>query len=170
MASSRFFITILALTCFLFTSEAKEILVGGKENSWSIPPSPDFLNLWAEKTRFRIGDSLIFKFDGKTDSVLQVTRDDYNSCNKSKPIKEYKDGNTKIELSRSGAHYFISGTDGNCEKGEKLFVVVMSNKFKSSNAPASAPAPAPNQNSAAGDEFKLGFMGVITLLAGFALF
>lgn len=113
---------------------------------------------------------LVFKFDGTTDSVLQVTRDDYNSCNKSKPIKEYKDGNTKIELSRSGPHYFISGADGNCEKGEKLFVVVMSNKFKSFNAPASAPAPAPNQNSAAGDEFKLGFMGVITLLAGFALF
>lgn len=59
MVSVRFLFLILALWCLLFTvSEAREILVGGKENSWTIPPSANFFNMWAEKIRFRKGDFL----------------------------------------------------------------------------------------------------------------
>ncbi|KAA8522860.1 hypothetical protein F0562_009283 [Nyssa sinensis] len=87
-----------------------------------------------------------WKYDAKSDSVLQVTEEDYKSCNKAKPIKAFKDGNTKIELDRSGLFYFISGAEGHCEKGQKLVVRVLSAKHGSSGgslSPSPAPAPFP---------------------------
>ncbi|KAE8656638.1 Endomembrane protein 70 protein family [Hibiscus syriacus] len=93
-------------------TEAKEILVGGKPDAWKIPSSEsDSLNKWAENSRFRIGDSL-----------------------------EYKDGNTKVKLDKSGPFYFISGAQGHCEQGQKLHVIVMSQKRRYTGI---SPAPSP---------------------------
>ncbi|KAL5774966.1 hypothetical protein ACOSP7_012523 [Xanthoceras sorbifolium] len=157
MVSSRPLIPILALLFVLFTfSEAKEILVGGHEDSWKIPPSADALNKWAASIRFKVGDFLIWKYDGKSDSVLEVTKEDYESCKTSKPVKEFKEGNTKFELDHPGPFYFISGAEGHCQKGQKVEVVVMSDKHDPGHSGSSppvaspAPAPAPTKSSAAG--------------------
>lgn len=72
--------------------------------------------------------------------MLQVRRDDYLSCNTSSPIAEHKDGSTVVKLRRSGPYYFISGTEGACEKGEKLIVVVMSERHALRRI---SPAPSP---------------------------
>ncbi|KAL6973821.1 hypothetical protein U1Q18_028005 [Sarracenia purpurea var. burkii] len=136
----------LALMLWMFTfSEAREFLVGGQENSWKVPPSPDDFNRWAGKMRFLIGDYLVLKYDPKTDSVLQVTEEDYEICNTAKPIKAYNDGDTRIPLERSGSFYFISGTEGHCAKGQKLVVKVLSPKHGSrgTTPPAASPAPEP---------------------------
>ena len=82
----------------------------------------------------------VFKYDGEKDSVLQVTRGDYLNCNTSSPIEEYKDGNTKVKLNKPGPFYFISGTKGHCEKGQKLIVVVMSPRNRYIGV---SPAPSP---------------------------
>lgn len=72
-----------------------------------------------------------------------MTEEFYNSCKTDKPIKEYKDGNTKVVLDHSGPFYYISGAQGHCEKGQKIKVVVMSENHKpKDNSPAPAPAPA----------------------------
>lgn len=109
----------------------------------------------------------VFYYDNKNDSVLQVTKENYESCNIEKPLKEYKEGNIKVKLDVSGPHYFISGAStGNCGKGEKLIVVVESPNHppmpklgpgaappipsaKPHTSPA-APAPAPAKNTAIG--------------------
>lgn len=58
LASSSLVLTSLVLFSISFC-EARDILVGGKTDSWKIPSSQsDSLNQWAEKTRFQIGDSL----------------------------------------------------------------------------------------------------------------
>ncbi|KAI3524313.1 hypothetical protein L1887_02966 [Cichorium endivia] len=128
----------------LYGSEATDFLVGGK-NSWRIPTSPSDLNSWAGKERFRIGDSLVFKYDSKTDSVLRVDEEDYKKCYKSKPLKAYDDGNTKVKLDEAGPFFFISGASGNCEKGEKIEVKVLSQKHGSvgGSSPSQAPKPSP---------------------------
>ncbi|XP_076892998.1 early nodulin-like protein 15 [Bidens hawaiensis] len=147
MGSTRFsllcFVTCLILFSLNFdTYEATEFPVGGKENSWSIPTSPNALNVWAQHERFKIGDSLVFKYDSKNDSVLQVEEGDYKKCIRTKPIQEYKDGNTVIKVNESAAFFFISGADGHCEKGEKLEVIVLSHKH-SSPPPALSPNESP---------------------------
>ncbi|CAK9175735.1 unnamed protein product [Ilex paraguariensis] len=134
----------LSLLCVLFFSfsEARDHLVGGKTDAWKIPSSEsDSLNQWAEKSRFLIGDSLVWKYDSSIDSVLQVTKRDYVTCNTSSPIEAYKDGNTNVKLDRSGPFYFISGSEGHCEKGQKLIVVVMSEKHRRFIAISPAPSP-----------------------------
>ncbi|KAI3715024.1 hypothetical protein L6452_21989 [Arctium lappa] len=149
---SIFFGLISGLILFsmnLDGSEAREFLVGGKENSWRISSSPNELIEWAEKERFKIGDSLVFKYDSKVDSVLEVDEEDYKKCNKNKPIKEYHDGNTKIELNKAGPFFFISGSTGHCDKGEKLEVKVLSHKHSSigESSPSIAPKPSPKVSS-----------------------
>jgi hypothetical protein len=82
----------------------------------------------------------VWKYDGGKDSVLQVNKEDYANCNISNPIEEYKDGNTKVKLDRSGPFYFISGAKGHCEKGQKLTVVVISPRRRYRGV---SPAPSP---------------------------
>ncbi|XP_062101725.1 early nodulin-like protein 15 [Humulus lupulus] len=138
--------SLIILFSLLFTiSEAKEILVGGNSYSWSIPTSNEtetLLNKWAEKSRFRIGDTLVWKYDGEKDSVLEVSKEDYEACNTSRAMKEYKDGNTKVSLDRAGPFYFISGAKGHCEKGQKLIVVVLSPRRNRFYGISPAPSPA----------------------------
>lgn len=90
--------------------------------------------------------------------MLQVSKEAYGNCNTSNPIKEYNDGNTKVQLDRPGPFYFIIGAKGRCEKGQKLIVVVMTPKGSSiSHAPSPAPvelegpaiAPSPTSSATA---------------------
>ncbi|WCJ30399.1 early nodulin-like protein 15 [Euphorbia peplus] len=145
MASfQRFLVSFVAILALFFSlTQAKDVLIGGKSNAWKVPSSEsDSLNKWAESARFRVGDSLVWKYDGQKDSVLEVTKEAYVSCNVSNPIKEYKDGNTKVELDRPGAFYFISGAEGHCEKGQKVVVVVLSQRSRFfGGSPTPAPSP-----------------------------
>ncbi|KAH7845699.1 hypothetical protein Vadar_005021 [Vaccinium darrowii] len=152
MASLKSLTLCLALLILFFTlsCEAREFMVAGRENSWRVPPSPDDLNKWSRKMRFVVGDTLVLQYDPKTDSVLQVTEEDYIICNTSKPIKAYNDGNTKIPLDRSGPFYFISGTEGNCEKGQKVVVTVLSPKHGHAHPPVASPSLAPAPSPAEG--------------------
>uniref|UniRef100_A0A2N9FWV3 Phytocyanin domain-containing protein n=1 Tax=Fagus sylvatica TaxID=28930 RepID=A0A2N9FWV3_FAGSY len=142
MASLRTSIPVLTLLLLLFTfSEAKVFQVGGNENSWNTTTSSESLNHWAENERFEVGDFLIFEYNPKIDSLLEVSKEDYESCKVTNAIKEYKDGKTKVELDKSGPFYFISKAKGSCEKGQKLTVVVLSNKHHHKHSPSPASAP-----------------------------
>lgn len=120
----------------------------------------------------------MWKYDSAKDSVLLVTKEDYVNCNTSSPIQQYKDGETRIVLDKSGPFYFISGTKDHCEKGQKLIVVVLSQRNTTSAiSPAPSPAveidgpavaPAPTSSASA---FKAGLivalMGVLAPLVIF---
>ncbi|CAN8248413.1 unnamed protein product [Cochlearia groenlandica] len=144
------FLTIcwLVLLSSSFLCEGREILVGGKSNTWKVSESTEeTLNHWSEKTRFKIGDTLLWRYNAENDSVMQVSEKDYKKCDRSEPIKGYKDGHTKIKLERSGPFYFISGEEGYCQRGEKLLVVVLSpNHNISSNVVVAPPLIAPVMN------------------------
>ncbi|XP_058222247.1 early nodulin-like protein 15 [Rhododendron vialii] len=167
---------VLVLLCLVSSSEGREILVGGKTDAWEIPnPSQsDSLNQWSENSRFQIGDTLVWKYNSSQDSVLQVSKRDYVTCNTSSPIEEYKDGNTKVNLDHSGPYYFISGAQGHCQKGQKLIVVVLSSNHSRHFGMAPAPSPvefdgpavAPTSGSAG---FGGGLAVVFGVLAGWVL-
>ncbi|KAF8052514.1 hypothetical protein N665_1549s0001 [Sinapis alba] len=160
-------IPILTFVILLLTrvshaaSKPRVILVGGSDGSWKVPDSHNnSLNHWAEKNRFKVGDILVWKYDAKVDSVLQVTKEDYASCNTTKPLKQFIDGDTKLELEHSGLYFFISGAPDHCVKGEKITLLVLSErnsgggnrgwsdegspKVSPYNSPSTTPAPAPN--------------------------
>ncbi|RWR75440.1 early nodulin-like protein 3 [Cinnamomum micranthum f. kanehirae] len=158
--------SLIIFISLLFTfSEAKHFLVGGKPNAWMIPSSQsDTLNAWAEKNRFQIGDSLVWNFDGEKDSVLQVTKMGYDSCNTTDPIVAYKGGNVTVELERSGSFLFISGQGEHCKKGEKLHVVVMSEKKKGGGI---SPAPSSTESGGLAKPPASGSSRLAVLKSGF---
>uniref|UniRef100_J3L9U0 Phytocyanin domain-containing protein n=1 Tax=Oryza brachyantha TaxID=4533 RepID=J3L9U0_ORYBR len=113
----------LGLACFALVvamAGATQFQVGGA-NGWSVPgASAESYNDWAEKTRFQVGDTLVFVYPKDKDSVLLVEPADYNACNTSSYVKKFADGDTAFTLDRSGAFFFISGVDANCRANEKL--------------------------------------------------
>lgn len=87
--------------------------------------------------------------------MIQVSTKDYDRCDRSEPIRGYKDGHTKIELKRSGPFYFISGEEGHCQRGEKLLVVVLSPNHNRSYVTAAPASPVNAQITAKGSGHRL---------------
>eukprot|EP01018_Ginkgo_biloba_P010157 Gb_03778 [translate_table: standard] len=142
---------VLALQSMCMKAQGNEFKVGGG-GGWRVPTGSETetYNKWAERNRFQVGDTLLFKYKPNGDSVLQVSPQDYNTCNTSKPIASFNDdGNTEFKFPNSGPFYFISGASGNCEKGQKLVVVVMYPRGRHAKAPAPmAVSPTPTTSSA----------------------
>ncbi|KAK1388879.1 Phytocyanin domain-containing protein [Heracleum sosnowskyi] len=122
------------------SSQAYEFHVGGKRG-WGLKPSKRYKD-WASKTRFQLGDSLVFRYKNGTDSVLVVDEDDYTRCDKSSPIRTLQnDGeHSKFDLEHWGLFYFISGKADNCNKGEKIAILVIAPR---DHSPHNSPAPSP---------------------------
>ncbi|KAK9689125.1 hypothetical protein RND81_09G036800 [Saponaria officinalis] len=134
-------IGFLGIMFLMQGSEATTFTVGGSKG-WSVPNDNNVYNQWAEKMRFQIGDSLLFVYQASSDSVLQVSKEDYTNCNTNSPISKFNDGHTLFNFNQSGPYYFISGSKDNCNKNEKLVVVVLADR--TTKTPSSPPSPAPS--------------------------
>lgn len=75
--------------------------------------------------------------------MLEVSEEEYNTCNTTHPITSLSDGDSLFLLSRSGSFFFVSGNSGNCLKGQKLAVKVMSTVHHS-HSPRQPPSPSPS--------------------------
>ncbi|KAI4333821.1 hypothetical protein L6164_018582 [Bauhinia variegata] len=154
MANKAF--QVLGLFCLVLLlqrSAAYEFIVGGQKG-WSVPSDPNFnpYNTWAAKSRFQIGDSIVFNYQSGQDSVLQVKSEDYANCNTDAPIAKFTDGHTVFKFNASGPHFFISGNKDNCLKNEKVVVIVLadrSNRSSNSNQTSTAPSPSPSESTSA---------------------
>ncbi|XP_062103029.1 early nodulin-like protein 3 [Humulus lupulus] len=142
---SHVFLIIATILQILSVCQAYQFFVGGKDG-WVSNPSENF-NHWAERNRFRVNDTLFFKYKQGTDSVLVVKPDDYNTCNTATPLLSLADGGSVFTFDRSGPFFFISGNAQNCQKGQKLIVVVMAVRNNKPQPAASAPAPASSSSS-----------------------
>ncbi|XP_038987828.1 early nodulin-like protein 1 [Phoenix dactylifera] len=151
----------LVLLCFVLLASmaaATQFKVGGSKG-WAVPePNAMSFNQWAEKNRFQIGDSLLFVYLPDQDSVLVVDANAYNSCDTSSFIDRFDDGNTVFTFARSGSFYFISGSKENCQKNEKLVVVVMASR---SNGTSLAPSPSPVSSSSPPAPPPSGVVGIV---------
>ncbi|XP_024029135.1 early nodulin-like protein 3, partial [Morus notabilis] len=86
-----------------------------------------------------------FVYPADKDSVLLVNQDDYNNCNTDHPLQKYDGGHTVYTFEKSGPHYFISGTNDNCQKNEKVVVVVLAERGNRTDS--SAPTPSPSADT-----------------------
>ncbi|KAL5571149.1 hypothetical protein UlMin_020746 [Ulmus minor] len=149
MASKGFLVFLFVLSLdFLGLSRATQLSVGGKDG-WALNPSDNYFSYWAQRYRFQVNDTLFFKYNGGSDSVLEVKKDDYYSCNTTNPIVSLTKGDSVFALDRSGPFFFISGNAEHCQKGQKLLVVVMAernNQNKPKRTPAASISPAESTN------------------------
>ncbi|KAL6221413.1 PREDICTED: early nodulin-like protein 1 [Fragaria vesca subsp. vesca] len=145
MASKTICLPALSLLFLLFAlSEAREVTVDG----WTVQNS-DHLTKWTHRHHFTAGD--VLKWNTSTSKsfdppVLQVTKEAFESCDISNPLKANV---TEVTLNPAGMFYFISGVKENCDKGLKITVKVHAHRNKDHGAPAPAPALAPEMNNLA---------------------
>ncbi|GJW21762.1 early nodulin-like protein 1 [Tanacetum coccineum] len=119
----------------------------GNLQSWNVPTSEDpkvYAN-WPKKLTFRIGDSLLFLYPPSEDSVIQVTKESYNTCNLKDPILFMNDGNSLFNITTPGIFYFTSGVSGHCEKSQKLQITVFASD--GSLPPSYSPSDALDDNA-----------------------
>ncbi|KAG6596680.1 Early nodulin-like protein 1, partial [Cucurbita argyrosperma subsp. sororia] len=111
----------------------------GDLDSWGLPTSenPKIYMYWSKYHSLKIGDSLMFLYPPSQDSVIQVTKESYNSCNLKDPILSMKDGNSVFNITTYGDLFFTSGVAGHCEKNQKLHISVLSGNGSSASAPSS---------------------------------
>ncbi|PIA36624.1 hypothetical protein AQUCO_03300076v1 [Aquilegia coerulea] len=141
MDTKMFFLVILMMGFAVFSSDAYTFFVGGKQG-WVVKPSEGY-DQWSSRNRFQVNDTLVFKYNKETDSVLVVNnKQDYDSCNISSPVQKLEGGDSSFKFDKSGPFYFISGNQTNCQNGQKLLIVVMSPRIKS--PPPSPVAPSPS--------------------------
>lgn len=85
----------------------------------------------------------VFQFSS-SNSLEEVTQENFNGCNTTNVLKSYTNGNTTVTLSKPGPRYFISGNKLYCLGGMKLQVNVEDNN--QAYSPAGAPLPADGSN------------------------
>ncbi|XP_022847753.1 early nodulin-like protein 2 [Olea europaea var. sylvestris] len=140
---SLFLIFFLGFTC---ASYGYQLNVGGKDG-WVINPTESYSH-WAQRLRFQVNDTVLFKYERGMDSVLEVEKDDFDNCNTSNPKTKMEDGNSIFQFDRSGPFYFITGNKTNCDKGQKLIVVVLAVRTPPLALPPAANAPVAKPPSA----------------------
>jgi hypothetical protein len=85
----------------------------------------------------------VFTHEKGVHSVLLVTEHDFDTCNTRNPVQQLKaavgsSGSSVLRLDRSGPFFFISSDEDRCQKGQKLYIIVMAVR-----RPTTTPAPAP---------------------------
>ncbi|XP_055801852.1 early nodulin-like protein 1 [Solanum dulcamara] len=146
LSQSYFFLIFWVFFMCCSLCEANYTFYAGGKSGWVLNPSESYVH-WAERNRFQVNDTIIFKFKLGSNSVLLVDKDDYNNCNKDNPILELEHGNSKFRFDGSGPFYFISGHEDNCEKGQKLMIVVLSPNHHKAHKAHEALSPAPVEST-----------------------
>ena len=86
----------------------------------------------------------MFLYPPSQDSVIQVTRENYNSCNLTDPILYMNNGNSLFNITAYGDFYFTSGVQGHCQKKQKLHISVPGNGSASAYSPSYGPSALPD--------------------------
>ncbi|XP_018469308.2 early nodulin-like protein 3 [Raphanus sativus] len=137
-------VMLMSLGFAIGFSNGYKFYVGGRVG-WVLTPSEDYSH-WSYRNRFQVNDTLYFKYPKGKDSVLEVSEEEYKTCNTTHPITTLTDGDSLYVLSRSGPFFFVSGNSENCFKGQKLPVKVMSTAHHghSPRQPSPSPSPSPS--------------------------
>ncbi|KAG5043069.1 hypothetical protein JHK87_006984 [Glycine soja] len=115
----------------------------GDTSGWALGVN---YNTWASGKTFTVGDTLVFKYDS-THQVDEVDESGYNSCSSSNSIKNYQDGNSKIELTSPGKRYFSCPISGHCAGGMKLQINVAAASGTPPTTPSGTPPTTPSNPS-----------------------
>ncbi|CAN1779247.1 Early nodulin-like protein 1 [Linum perenne] len=139
----------------------------GDLDAWGIPTdsNPKVYIYWSKYHNLTVGDSLMFLYPPSQDSVIQVTPQNFDSCNLKNPILYMNNGNSLFNITQEGVFYFTSGEPGHCEKKQKIRITV-------GNASATAYPPSYGPGDALADSAPtspIAFGSIPTASASYSL-
>ncbi|KAJ0081892.1 hypothetical protein Patl1_09813 [Pistacia atlantica] len=177
MASALVMIVFMAVSLGGKWAAAEVHHVVGNDRGWDLPSD---VAGWSSGRVFRVGDKLWFTYSAAQESIAEIkTKEEYESCDVSNPIKMFTDGLDSILLDGEGIRYFVSSKTENCKNGLKLHVDVVPkhtpenpkvSKSKGSALALAAPPTTPTPSSAPSRisaSFALFFVGLGLCFMGF---
>ncbi|XP_021719777.1 uclacyanin 1-like [Chenopodium quinoa] len=128
---NNLFMLLLLLVVVVFViggkkAEAQVHHVVGNDRGWELASD---IASWAAGRSFVVGDFLWFAYSSglEEDKIVELkSKNEFESCDLSKPIKVYDNGLDKISLEEEGIRYFASTNPESCKKGLKLPVEIKS--------------------------------------------
>ncbi|ONH95631.1 hypothetical protein PRUPE_7G081300 [Prunus persica] len=152
----------------------------GDSDGWTSRGLVDY-NKWASTKDFHVGDTLIFTYNNQFHNVMQVSDQDFESCNATSAISSYTSGSDTITLKRPGHYYFLCGAPGHCQAGQKVDIKVSlpvpenlipspspSSPYGSSSPSTSNPIEmSPSSTLSSAPPIGLAFATVVLFLLGF---
>ncbi|KAL7242986.1 hypothetical protein ACSBR1_015402 [Camellia fascicularis] len=128
MAGGKLYMMIgLVVVVFSVAIAGKSVVaqthhVVGGDRGWD--PSSDLAS-WSSGRIFTVGDKIWFTYSAAQDKIVEVkSKEEYEACDVSNPIKMYTDGLDRVTLDEEGIRYFASGKAESCKNGLKLHVEV----------------------------------------------
>jgi hypothetical protein len=67
-----------------------------------------------------------FEYDNKENDVMQVSHEDFHSCNPKAPVNIYESGRDSITMWEPGHLFYICTKHGHCKAGQKVDIRVLS--------------------------------------------
>ncbi|XP_034212853.1 mavicyanin-like [Prunus dulcis] len=167
--STLIFLVMLALCGVCFGAVYRV----GDSNGWTSRGLVDY-NEWASTKDFHVNDTLIFAYNNQFHNVMQVTTQDFESCNPNSPVTVYTSGSEIITFDRPGNFYFLCGAPGHCQAGQRVEIMATLPKSDDSS-PSASPTEAISASSALSNGPALHFsklglgvtMFVLSTLLGF---
>ncbi|CAA7050236.1 unnamed protein product [Microthlaspi erraticum] len=135
--SKSFFTSLLILVALIGAAVGGTVHKVGDSKGWTMMGA-DY-EAWASSRMFKVGDSLLFKYNKEYHSVNEVTSNDFEICEPSSPLARHETGYDTVRLTKPGIHNFICGYPEHCEVGQKLQILVL----PASLGPVAAPVPGP---------------------------
>ncbi|XP_027338890.1 mavicyanin-like [Abrus precatorius] len=114
-------VVVVMCLCGKWVEAEMHHVVGG-DRGWD--PTSDLVS-WSSGRVFRVGDQIWLTYSVAQGLVAELkSREEYEACDVSNPIKMYTEGLHTIPLERVGIRYFVSSEPENCKNGLKLPVEV----------------------------------------------
>ncbi|KAF8659323.1 hypothetical protein HU200_058524 [Digitaria exilis] len=140
MASSKLVLAMAALAvAFLpaFTAATEHWV--GDNTGWTLGFN---YSAWAETKQFKVGDTLVFKYNEPSHTVVEVSGADFAACNIPGSSKVLTTGNDQVTLDKAGRRWFICGVGAHCKNGMKVKITVLTAEEAAAPAPSPPPSPA----------------------------
>ncbi|KAF6160820.1 hypothetical protein GIB67_036021 [Kingdonia uniflora] len=159
-------ITMLSVSLGGSLVEATTHHVVGGDRGWALSSN---IALWSSDKDFAVGDTIWFTYSASQDSITEVrSKEEFESCDLSNPIKMYTDGVDRVKLDGKGPRYFTSARPENCKNGLKLHIVVQSQSEIAMKKPVMveglAAGPTPSGAVSVQSESTLLFVGLLGML------
>ncbi|CAN7137272.1 hypothetical protein BRARA_D01799 [Brassica rapa] len=135
--SNTFFTSLMILLALFGVAVGGTVHKVGDSSGWTMMGVN--YEAWASSKTFQVGDSLVFEYNNGFHDVTEVTHNDFELCEPSKPLAKYQTGSDTISLTKPGYQNFICGFPSHCDIGQKLQILVL----PASLVPVAAPVPGP---------------------------
>ncbi|GER24696.1 early nodulin-like protein 17 [Striga asiatica] len=123
MAGGRGSANSVAATALVMMVAVTLLVDVAQAASYNVPWTIPFNANWLQGKTFKVGDTLVFKFDKNKHDVMEVTKNGYDTCQPQSTGNGRKAASpATFNLKPGGTHYFICTKPGHCQGGMKTAV------------------------------------------------